>query len=117
MRRAADDQGTLFGRVTPSRPARRRQPPKQTTVTIGAAAIAGATVGRIDAEPIIAEAVRASRPDVQCRRGPGNDPNTIGRLTFGTPTVVRDCCSAARGDVPEPFRFILGGATRVTRDG
>jgi hypothetical protein len=122
MRRAADDQGTLFGPATPSRPARRRQPPKQTTVTISAAAIAAATVGRIDGERIIAEAVRAARPDVRnvavdLGTIRWTDPKSSRRITFGTPTVVRDALlSLARGDAPEPFRFILGRPTRVTRD-
>ena len=119
MRRAADDQGTLFGPATPSRP---RQPPRQTTVTISAAAIAAATVGRIDGDRIIAEAVRTARPDVRnvavdLGTIRWTDPKSRRRITFGTQTVVRDALlSLARGDAPEPFRFILGRATRVTRD-
>jgi hypothetical protein len=120
MRRTGD-QGTLFGSATLTRSTRRRQPPKQTTVTISAEAIAAATAGRIDGDRIIAEAVRAARPDV---RNVGvdlgtirwTDPNTSRRVTFATPTVVRDVLlGLARGEVPEPFRFILGRAARVTR--
>jgi hypothetical protein len=115
------DQGTLFGSARPSRPVRTGRPPKQTMVTISAEAVAAATAGRIDGERVIAEAVRAARPDV------GNvavdlgtirwtDPKTGRRVTFTTPIVVRDALLAlTRGDAPEPFRFILGRAARVTR--
>ena len=121
MNRATGDQGSLFDPATRPRRARPRQPPRQTTITIGADTIAAAMAGRIDGERIIAEAVRAARPDV---RNVGvdlgtirwTDPNTSRRVTFATPTVVRDVLlGLARGEVPEPFRFILGRAARVTR--
>jgi hypothetical protein len=121
MARATGDQGSLFGPAAPSRPARRRQPPKQTTVTISADAIAAVTVGRIAAERIIAEAIRAARPDVRhvavdLGTIRWTDPKSGRRVTFDTPATVRDALLGfARGDVPEPFRFILGRAARVTR--
>jgi hypothetical protein len=56
MVRATGDQETLFGRAMPPRPTRRRQPPKQSTITISADAMAAATVGRMAGECITAEA-------------------------------------------------------------
>jgi hypothetical protein len=47
------DQGTLFDDATPPRLARPRRPLRQTTVIIGADAIAAMTVGRIAPERII----------------------------------------------------------------
>jgi hypothetical protein len=120
MTRATSDRGTLFGAAAPSRPARRRQPPKQTTVTISAAAIAAVTAGRIDGEHIIVEAVRAARPDVHNLAVDlgmirWTDPKTRRRATFDAPAVVRDALlNLARGVAPQPFRFILGRAARVT---
>jgi len=36
------------------------------------------------------------------------------RVTFGTPTAVREALlGLARGDTPEPFRFIIKRAARV----
>jgi hypothetical protein len=122
MTRATSDQGTLFGTAAPSRPTRRRQPPKQTTVTISADAIDAAATGRIDGERVIAEAIRAARPDVRnvdvdLGTIRWTDPKTRCRVTFHTPIVVRDALlDFARGAVPEPFRFIIGRAARVTRD-
>jgi hypothetical protein len=121
MTRATGDQGTLFGPALPSRRADRRKPPKQTTVTISADAIAAMTVRRIDAELIIAEAVRAARPDVRnvavdLGTIRWTDPKTSRRVTFDTPAVLRDTLlSLGRGNAPRPFRFILGRAARVTR--
>jgi hypothetical protein len=38
-------------------------------------------------------------------------------VTFDAPAVLRDALpDLARGIAPEPFRFILGRATRVARD-
>jgi hypothetical protein len=59
MSHATGSQGTLFGPATPSR---RRQRPRQITVTVSTEAIISATVRRIDGDRVIAEAVRASRP-------------------------------------------------------
>jgi hypothetical protein len=115
------DQGSLFGPALRSRPARQRRPPKQTTIVVSADAIAAVTVRRIDAERIVVEAVRAARPDV---RNIAVDLGTIRwteskttrRVTFDTPAVLRDALlSLARGDTPQPFRFSLGRAARVTR--
>lgn len=120
MTGATGDQGTLFGSVAP--PARRRRPPKQTTVTISADAIDALTVGRIDAERVIVEAVRAARPDVRSVAVDvgtirWTDPKTGRRVTFDTPPVLRDALlSLGRGNAPRPFRFILGRAARVTRE-
>jgi hypothetical protein len=121
MKRVLGEQGTLFGPAAPSRPARR--PPRQTTVTISAEAVAAATVGRIDGERVIAAAVRAARPGVRniavdLGTIRWTDPKTGRRVTFATPTVVRDALLAlalARGDAPEPFRFILKRATHTAR--
>jgi hypothetical protein len=121
MVRVTGDQGSLFGPSAPSRPVRRRQPPKQTTVTITADAIAAMTAGRIPAERIIAEAIRAARPDVHnVAMDLGTirwtDPKTSRRITFDTPAVLRDALlGLTHGIAPEPFRFILGRAARVTR--
>ena len=123
MRPATSDQGTLFGAAVPPRPSRRRLPPKQTTLTITADAIGAVIAGRIGGELAIVEAVRAARPDVRnvavdLGTIRWTDPKTNRRVTFHTPIVVRDALlELARGAVPEPFRFILGRATRVTRDG
>jgi hypothetical protein len=89
MRRWADDQGTLFGLPTPSQPAHPRKPPRQTTVTISAEAIAAATVGRIDGERMIVEAVRAARPEVRnvamdLSTIRWTDPETSLRVSFVT---------------------------------
>jgi hypothetical protein len=122
MTRATGDQGLLFGPALPLRPARRRQPPKQTTITISADAIAAATVGRITGERVIAEAIRAARPDVRnvavdLGTIRWTDPKTSRRVTFDTPATVRDALLGFAGGVaPEPFRFILGRAARVTPD-
>jgi hypothetical protein len=119
MRRVVGDQGILFDPATPSRSARRRRPPKQTTVTVTADAIAAATAGRIDGEHVIAEAVRTARPDVRnvavdLGTVRWTDPKTRRRVTFDTPTVAREALlGLARGATPEPFRFILGRATRI----
>jgi hypothetical protein len=121
MRPGTDDHRTLFGPAPPSRPARRRRSPRQTTVTISAEAIAAATVGRIAGEGIIAEAVRAARPDVRnvavdLGTIRWTDPKTGRRVTFPTPITVRDALFAfARGVGPGPFRFILGRAAHAAR--
>ena len=114
------DQGTLFGPAAPSWPRRARRPPRQTTVTVGAEAIAVVAAGRIDGAHLIAEVVRAARPDVRnvavdLGTIRWTDPKTRRRVTFDTPTVVRDALvGLAHGITPEPFRFILGRAARVT---
>jgi hypothetical protein len=121
MKRVMGNQGTLFGPATPSRPAHRRQAAKQTTVTISAAAVAAMTVGRIAGERIVAEAVRAARPEarniaVDLGTIRWTDPKTGRRLTFATPPTVRDMLLGFAGDAaPEPFRFILGRAARAAR--
>jgi hypothetical protein len=105
MARTPGDQGTLFGPAMPPRPARRRQPPKETTVVISAEAITAATVGRIVGERIIAEAIRAARPDV---RNVAADlgtirwtkPKTSRHVTFDVPAVVATRCSMS----PAPSR-------------
>jgi hypothetical protein len=115
------DQGTLFGPSPPSPRTRTRRPPRQTTVTVGAEAFAAVAAGRIDGAHLIAEVVRAARPDVRnvavdLGTIRWTDPKTGRRVMFATPAVVRDALLAlARGDAPEPFRFILGRAARVTR--
>jgi hypothetical protein len=120
MKRMTGEQGTLFG-PAPSRLARRRRPPRQTTVTVSAEAIAAVTVGRIDCERVVAEAIRAARPEVRnvavdLGTIRWTDPKTSRRVTFATPITVRDALLAlGRGDTPEPFRFILGRATRTAR--
>jgi hypothetical protein len=111
----------LFGPTTATQPAHRRQPPKQTAVSVGTEAIAAATTGRIDGERIIAAAVRAVRPEVRniavdLGTIRWTDPKTGRRVTFATPVVVRAALLAfADGAVPAPFRFILGRATRAAR--
>ena len=121
MKRAPGDQGTLFGPRAIAGRAHRRLPPRQTAVTVSAEAIAAATVGRLDAAHIIVEAVRAARPDVRnvavdLGTIRWTDPKTGRRVTFATPIVLRDALlGLADGVAPEPFRFILGRAARVTR--
>jgi hypothetical protein len=96
-------------------------PPRQTTVTISAGAIAAATAGRVGGDRIVAEAVRAARPEVRnvavdLGTIRWTDPKTGRRMTFATPIVVRDALlGLAEGAAPEPFRFILGRAARVAR--
>jgi hypothetical protein len=115
--------GDLFAPGAPSRPARRRNPPKQTTVTITAEAIAAVRAGRIVGEGVIKEAIRAARPDVRnvavdLGTVRWTDPKSGKRVTFRTPDSLRYALTAmTRGERPEPFRFILGRAARVTRDG
>jgi len=122
MTRTMDVQGTLLG-PAPPRPARRRQPLKQITVTIGAEAIAAARIGGVTGERVIAEAVRAARPDarniaVDLGTIRWTDPKTGSRATFATPIVARAALLAlARGATPEPFRFILGRGTRAATGG
>jgi hypothetical protein len=70
--------------------ARRSRPP-----TISAEAIAAAKVGGIGGEHIIAEAVRAARPEarnvaVDLGTIRWTDPKTSRRATFATPITVRD---------------------------
>jgi hypothetical protein len=119
MKRAMGIQGTLFGTAPPSRPARRRYPPRQYTVTVSSEAIAAMTVGGIAGERIMAEAVRAARPDarnvaVDLGTIRWTDPKTGRREVFSTPATVRDALlGVARGMAPEPFRFILGKAARA----
>jgi hypothetical protein len=120
MKRASCCQGALFD-ATSTRHARRRQPPKQTAVSISAEAIAAATAGRIDGERIIAAAIRAARPEVRniavdLGTIRWTDPKTTRRVTFATPVAVRTALLAlAGGAIPEPFRFIRGHARRATR--
>jgi hypothetical protein len=121
MRRATGDQGTLFDPALTPWPARRRQPPKQTTVAISAETIAAVIAGRVSGERAILEAIGATRPDVRnvaidLGTIRWTDPKTGRRVTFKTPIVVRDALlGLARGTPPEPLRFTLGRAARVTR--
>jgi hypothetical protein len=121
MKRPIGHQGTLFGPATPSRRARRREPAKQITVIISVDAIVAMTRGRIAAERIIVEAVRAARRDarnaaVDVGTIRWTDPKTGRRVTFATPAVLRAALFAlAGGATPEPFRFILGRAARAVR--
>ncbi len=113
--------GDLFA-PAPSRPARRRRAPKQTTITITAEAIAAVRGGRIVGEGAIKEAIRAARPDVRnVAMDLGTirwtDPKSGKRVTFRTPDSVRYALTAmTRGDRLEPFRFILGRAARTPRE-
>ena len=77
---------------------------------------------RMDGERIIAEAVRAARPDVRnvavdIGTIRWTDPKTGRCVTFATPIVVRDALlGLARGVAAEPFHFVLGRAARLTRE-
>jgi hypothetical protein len=121
MKRTPGVQGTLLGPASPARPARRRQPPKQTAVSVSAEAIAAITAGGIDGKRIIAAAVRAARPEVRniavdVGTIRWTDPKTNRRVTFTTPVVVRTALLAlAGGTAPAPFRFILGRAISTVR--
>jgi hypothetical protein len=118
----AGGQGALFSVASTRRPERRRRPPKQTTVTVSADAIAAVLTGRADAERVIAEAVRAARPEVRnvavdLGSIRWTDPKTGRRVAFDTPVSVRDALLGLdRGTAPDPFRFILGRAARVIHD-
>jgi hypothetical protein len=120
MKGVTGGQGTLFETAPPPRSTRRR-PPKQTTVIITTEAIAAVAAGRIDGEGAIVEALRAARPEVRnivvdLGTIRWTDPKTGRRVMFKTPISVRDALlRLARGDAPEPFRFILGRAARVVR--
>lgn len=122
MKRATGDQESLFGPAAPPRRARLRMPPRQTTVTVDLEAITAAAAGRIDGERMIANAVRAARPDVRnvavdVGTIRWTDPKSGRRVTFQTPVTVRDALLCiARGAAPEPFQFILGRAARVLRE-
>jgi hypothetical protein len=121
MVRATGDQGTLFPLAAPSRPARRRRPPRQTTVTISAEAIAAVTGAEIPAESVIAEAIQAARPDVRniavdLGTIRWTDPKTRRRVVFDTPAVRDALLGFAGGAMPRPFRFILERAARVVRE-
>jgi hypothetical protein len=121
MKRATGDQGSLFGPAVPPRRARPRQPPRQTSVTSDREAIAAAAGGQIDGERMIAEAVRAARPNVRnvavdLGTIRWTDPKSGLRVTFATPAAVRDALlSFAHGTTPDPFQFILGRAARKSR--
>jgi hypothetical protein len=121
MKRATGIQGTLFGLAAPSPAARHRRPPRQTTVAIGAEAVAAMTRGRIAGERIVVEAIRAARPDVRniavdLGTIRWTDPKTGRRVTFATPVTVRDMLLAlAHGVAPEPLRFVLGRTARTAR--
>jgi hypothetical protein len=92
-------------------------------VTVSGDAIAAVIAGRIAGERVIADVVRIARPDVRnvavdLGTIRWTDPKTGRRVTFDTPIAVRDALlSFAHGVAPKPFRFLLGRATRVTRDG
>ena len=79
------------------------------------------TAGRMDGEDVVAEAIRAARPDVRnvavdLGSIRWTDPKTGRRVTFRTPDSVRYALTAAaHGGRLEPFRFILGRAARVIR--
>jgi hypothetical protein len=111
----------LFDPAAASWPARRRHPPKQTIVTISAEAIAAVMTGRVSGERAILEAIAAARSDVRnvavdLGTIRWTDPKTGHRVTFMTPIVVRDALlGLIHAAAPEPFRFTLGRAARVTR--
>ena len=122
MKRVSGEQRLLFGPATTIRPARLRQPLKQTVVLVTAEAIAAVTAGGSDGERIIAAAVRTVRPEVRniavdLGTIRWTDPKTGRRVTFATPVVVRAAlfALAAGGAAPAPFRFILGRATSAVR--
>jgi hypothetical protein len=106
----------LFGAAAATRPVRRRQPPRQITVSVSAEAIAAVTAGGIDGARIIAAAIRSTRPEVRnvavdLGTIRWTDPGTGRRVTFTTPVVVRNALFIlAGGATPAPFRFILGRA-------
>ena len=81
-----------FVLTTPSRSPRRRAPPKQTTITITAEAIAAVTAARMNGEDVVAEAIRAARPDVRnvavdLGSIRWTDPKTGRRVMFRTPEL------------------------------
>jgi hypothetical protein len=119
MKSASGDQGTLFDPAPSSWPARRRRPPRQTTVAISTETIAAVIAGRVSGERAIQEAIAASRPDVRnvaidLGTIRWTDPKTGRRVIFNTPIVVRDALlDLARGAPlhPRPRR---AGNPRLT---
>jgi hypothetical protein len=102
MKRPPGEQGLLFGPATSTWPARRRQPSKQTAVSVSAEAIVAVTAGGIDGESLIAAAVRTARPEVRniavdLGTIRWTDPKTSRRVTFATPVVVRAALLALAG--------------------
>jgi hypothetical protein len=91
-------------------------------VTVSVEAIAAAKIGRIGGARLIVEAIRAARPDVRnvavdLGTIRWTDPKTGRRVAFATPVAVRAVLLGfAGGAACEPFRFVLGRLSRVTRD-
>jgi hypothetical protein len=97
---------SLFGGTSSRAAAQPRKPPRQTTVIVGGDAIAAATTFRVTGEHVIAEAVRAARPDVRnvavdLGSIRWTDPKTGRRVTFDAPDAVREALLAlGRGIAP-----------------
>lgn len=109
--------GDLFS-TAPARPARRRKPPRQTKVIISAEAISAVVARQVTAELMIAEAVRAARPEatkVSVDLGSIRWTDPAGeRVTFGTPASVRKALlELSEGCTTAPFRFVLGRTKRA----
>ena len=74
----------------------------------------------MNAADVVAEAVRAARPDVRnvavdLGTIRWTDPKTGRRVTFTTPDSVCNALLVMAAPL-EAFRFILGRAARVTRE-
>jgi hypothetical protein len=89
-------------------------PPRETTVSISAAALADAKAGRMTGEDLIVEAIQTALPDVQNVAVDRDsirlsDPRTNQRVTYRTPGSVRYALVAlVHGQPLGPFRFTLG---------
>jgi hypothetical protein len=111
---ATGGQGVLWPTQQPRRAARPRQAPKLTTVTVSADAIAAVVAGRTTGERVIAEAIRAARPEVRnvavdLGSIRWTDPNTRRRVALVTPAAVRAALlDLDRGTAPAPFKFAIG---------
>jgi hypothetical protein len=121
MKPPPGEQDFLFAPTPETRSARRRQPPKQTAVSVSAEAIAAVTAGGIAAERIVAAAIWSALPEVRniavdLGTIRWTEPKTGRRVTFATPLAVRDALLAfAGGAAPAPFRFTLGRALGAAR--
>ena len=89
-------------------------PPRETTVTISAEALAAAKAGRMTGEELIASAIHTALPDVQNVAVDRDwirlsDPRADRRVTFRTPGSARYALVAlVQGQPLELFRFTLG---------